>query len=437
MRVCSNMPPVNIRFDKSAKWTPVALPGSKSIAARALICRYVYGVATPLINLPSCDDTRELKRALDKLEAALPDPLPRIREFGELPPVQLDFNLGNGGTSLRFFLALAASLPGLEAEIDCAEGLRKRPLAPLVNALRDQGADITYLRQEGYPPLLVRGRRLKGGRLTLDGSKSSQFFSAMLMVEPLWLNPIDRDPEREAHQISAPYVEMTRRVIEQFRNKPERYVIESDWSAASYFYELALAMPGRRLEIERLTDSAHSIQGDRMCQQLFEYVGVRTERLDGDPHGAVALCCDAEVVEKQRRTGMPVLFKLRDTPDLTPALAAGLCMAGLPFDFPELEHLRVKESDRLLSISTELGKAGYAVNGDGDGLKWDGRRYPVAEDETFCGWGDHRIAMSIAMLATRLNYVAIDGGMVVTKSFPDFYDQIRNLGFKVKLPANS
>lgn len=423
-----------IHYNPERPWETVRLQGSKSIAARAMICRYVQGLDTALVNLPDCDDTRELHTALSLLDSRLHDPLPRLREFGELRPVSLRFDLGNGGTSLRFFIALAASLPDLEAEIDCAEGVKKRPLAPLIDELRRHGADITCLHREGYAPLLIRGRRLKYGPIEAAGDISSQFISALLLARPLWESEPDHTlPEIPDNIVSRPYVDMTMKVMEQFASRPERYTVEPDWSAAGYFYELALSVPGRDLTIESLTDPAVSIQGDRICHELFGWLGVETQRVDNDPYGAVILKGNTDTISRNKRLGVPMTFDLCSTPDLAPALAAGMCMAGLPFDLENLGHLRHKESNRLLSISTELGKAGYAVEATEQGLRWNGQHYPVLDDETYDAWGDHRIAMSMAILATRLRWMGIQGGETVSKSFDDYYGQLRRVGFDVRI----
>lgn len=428
------MATVKIHYNPDRSWEPVRLPGSKSIAARAMVCRYVQGLDTELVNLPDCDDTRELHAALTLLNNRLHDPLPQLREYGQLRQTSLRFDLGNGGTSLRFFTALAASLPDLEAEIDCAEGLKKRPLAPLIEELRRHGADITCLHREGYAPLLIRGRRLIGGPIEVAGNISSQFLSALLLASPLWEPEPDLTlPAITNSIVSRPYVDMTQKVMEQFASRPERYTIETDWSAASYFYELALAEPGRPLTIESLTDPTVSIQGDSICRNLFGWLGVETRRLDDNPHGAVTLTGNADTIGCNKRMGVPITFDLGNTPDLAPALGAGMCMAGLPFDLENLGHLRHKESNRLLSISTELGKAGYAVEASDHGLKWDGRRYPVLDDETYEAWDDHRIAMSMAILATRLRWLGIRGGEAVSKSFDDYYEQLKRVGFDVRI----
>lgn len=435
---------VKVHYDSGREWESVRLPGSKSIAARALVCRYVYGLDTELVNLPDCDDTIELSEALRRLSEKIDKPLLRLEEFGELPPCVMEFNLGNGGTSLRFFVALAASLPGLTAYVDCAPGLKRRPLAPLLDELRRHGAEIECLEQPGYAPLKITGHRLKGNELAVNSGQSSQFLSALLMASPLW--DIDEPPVFSDVVVSKPYVEMTRRVMESFAKSPARYEIEADWSAASYFYELALAVPGRKLRIENLTDAEHSIQGDSEAQNIFAFLGVKTHCAEDSATGAV-LEEDPKAIRTLADTGMPIRLDMSDTPDLVPALAAGMCLAGIPYVLENVGTLRVKESDRLQALCAELHKSGFAVRvsndiAEGDAplpwekptvsLEWNGQRYPTADDETFEAWNDHRIAMAISILATRLGWLGIRDGEVVAKSFPDFYKELSRVGFNIR-----
>ena len=435
---------VKVHYDAGREWENIRLPGSKSIAARALVCRYVYGLDTELVNLPDCDDTIELSEALRRLSEKIDKPLLRLEKFGELPPCVMEFNLGNGGTSLRFFTALAASLPGLTAYVDCAPGLKRRPLAPLLDELTRHGAEIECLERPGYAPLKLTGHRLNGNVLSVSSGQSSQFLSALLMASPLW--DIDEAPVLPDVSVSRPYVEMTRKVMESFAKSPKCYEIEADWSAASYFYELTLAVPGRKLHIENLTDAEHSIQGDSKAQQIFAFLGVKTSRVD-DSANEVVLEGDARAIQALADTGMKVRLDMGDTPDLVPALAVGMCLAGIPFALENVGALRVKESDRLQALCTELHKAGFAVHVDdsvaeGDAplpwekptvsLMWNGQKYPIADDETFEGWNDHRIAMAISILALRLGWLGIRDGEVVAKSFPDFYNELSRVGFNIR-----
>lgn len=424
------MPPLRISYSRNKAWEPVSLPGSKSIAARALICRYVGGLDTELLNMPDCDDTRELRRALGMLHDAVPDPRAVVAGLAEVTDRSLEFDLGKGGTSLRFFVALAASIPGLRCEITCHEMLRRRPLAPLLDALRDMGADIRCSGRQGYAPLIVNGRRLRGGEVAVDCTVSSQFLSALMMASPLWDTPA---VFCQSGDVSHPYVEMTGRIMRQFEEMPERYVVESDWSAAAFFYELAMAVPGRALTIASPAMPRDSMQGDAVCGRIFDWLGVRTEyRADG----SAVLTGDVKAIRIFKQSRSRVALDMKDAPDLVPALSAALCLSGISFDLGGLAHLKHKESDRLVSVCSELAKAGYAVseNDSGTGLTWNGRYYPVADDETYDAWGDHRIAMMLAVMAARKGWIAIEGAEAVSKSFPTFYRCLERVGFDVRYP---
>lgn len=356
--------------------TEIILPGSKSIAARAIILNRVYRLALSLENLPDCDDTRELLYAFRDLDAG-----------GH------SFNLGTGGTSLRFFLAYVASLPGFCCTIDCSDELRRRPLAPLIDALGAAGAYIEYLSEEGRAPLRVRGAKLRGLGVKVDCGISSQFASALLMVSDLWESPVEI-AESET-MVSKPYVRMTRRMIEIFRSLKKEgansYYIEPDWSAASYFYEYRLLNPQTEFKLVGLQPPGESLQGDSRCEKLFSLPGGNID--------------------------------MTDTPDLVPALAVGLCCAGIHFNMTGVANLRHKESNRLDAISSEMAKAGYMLTVGEDSLSWHGERCTPVTNIEFDSHDDHRIAMALKAAG----FDNIRGAGCVSKSFPQFYSQLAKL----------
>lgn len=396
----------------------VRLPLSKSVAARALILSHIYFGRILLGELPDCDDTYELGNALRQM----------VENEGEFDR----YDLGNGGTSLRFFLAFAASCSGFEGEIDCSDALRRRPLAPLIDALRSAGADIECIKEEGYTPVKVRGRRLSSLKERVDGSMSSQFLSALMMASEMWRHPFVPDLEGV---VSTPYVEMTRKMIVQFRTMAESdrgteiYNIEGDWSSASYFYELAVLVPGKEITLYPLTIPEDSLQGDSFCARLFARLGVKTEFCEG---AGTRICCDGDVLERLRKEGGGFEADLNATPDLVPALAVGLCMADVRFELTGIGHLRHKESDRLAAICCELAKAGYVLKTGPDSLSWDGEKKPLSGCNgiiTFDAHSDHRMAMALSMSAVKLGRIGMAGAECVSKSFPGFFDQLERVGF--------
>jgi 3-phosphoshikimate 1-carboxyvinyltransferase len=394
--------------------TPVYLPASKSVAARALICKEVLKLDTTLVGLPDCDDTRELYRALDTLRIA-----------GNQECV---CDLGSGAASLRFFVALAASMPDVKVKVVCSPQLQKRPLLPLLNALHAVGADIECPEKDGFPPLYIKGKQLKGGVVKVDASISSQFASALLMASQLWSEPFTPD-FGGVEPVSAPYLKMTENILAAMKQRPASYKIEADWSAASYFFEYALIHPGSPVEVANLDINTPSLQGDAKCLDLFRSVGVSAESRG---EGAM-LIGDETRISELRNAAEPLIFNMEDTPDLVPAFAFALCFAGIRFRFVGVNHLRHKESDRIATVSEELFKAGYRLTSGDNYMEWNGAKADGEEGRekrrpiSFDSHGDHRIAMSVAVLQDLLPGMTIENAGVVTKSFPDFYTQLATL----------
>lgn len=239
----------------------------------------------------------------------------------------------------------------------------------------------------------VRGAQLDGAKVSVDCSVSSQFASAMLLVSHLWENPYT--PVRAGEVVSRPYLDMTIRMVRQFEDLAARhcdvYAIEPDWSAASYFYEFALLHPETDFVLKNIVSPEMSLQGDARCAELF-----------ANPGGEV---------------------DMNATPDLVPALAVGLCRAGIHFRFTGVAHLRHKECDRLDAITGELAKAGYRLEVGEDSLAWSGEHCEALPGAVFDSHGDHRIAMAL----WAAGFCNINGKEAVTKSFPAFYREMDKL----------
>lgn len=441
-----------ISYDKSlTEDINVTLPTSKSMAARAIIISAIVGKRPATIgDLPECTDTTELSAAVNSLLDLVPDPATRV-SMAAPDPLCLSLNLGLGGTSLRFFTALAASVPACEFEIDCAAPLKKRPLAPLCEALNTAGGTIGYLENAGYPPLLIRGTHIEGGNREISAAISSQFVSAMIMCAPIWKKGLQLHLSGD-HAVSVPYIDMTVRMMRKagaevsFNRKHNVITVadrpyslteaselkpEADWSAASYFYELALLLPDRKIEISSLTPPARSLQGDSACAEIFSRVGVVTTFHE---NGRATLCCDKakleEIVSETKES--PIVLDMSDTPDLVPAIAVALCLSGIRFKIIGIGHLRHKESDRISAIEIELSKIGYALDTGDDCMSWTGRRTPTGENETIETYHDHRIAMAFAPAATMLPYLSILNPGVTEKSFPDYFSVLKTAGFSLR-----
>lgn len=398
----------------------ISLPFSKSVALRVMTMNAVYEALGKhpfkIENLPDSDDVKGMKRALDVLKAN-----------GN------SVYIGEGAAPMRFFTALAASIPGVDIEVSASEGLMRRPMGILIDALRSMGASIECLNREGYPPLRIKGGKLSGDRVTLNPAISSQYTSALMMAAPLWENMLELDFEGKK-PVSLPYMEMTAAVIKRFedasKENPGREIrIEPDWSAASYFYEWTLLNAPCRLKIASLTPPAESLQGDSRCASFFAAAGVKTVFL---PDGSVVLACD-------KPAGNPhaglIEFDMGDTPDLVPALAVALPLAGFRFRFTSVSHLHIKETDRIAALTTEMKKLGFIlISAEKDGsetLEWRGETIAPEPDPHIATYSDHRMAMAFAPARALFPSMVIESPEVVKKSFPDFWQTLSNLNNKL------
>ncbi len=413
--------------------TTVTLPLSKSESARRLVIDAVGGYTTATEDVADCDDTRALMQAMSARAGRV--------------------DIGAAGTALRFATAFFAATEGADIILDGIERMHHRPIAPLVEALRSLGADIEYTDAdgdkakgtEGYAPLHIRGRRLEGGMVNIDATVSSQFISALALAAPLMRNGLRIVLEGDV--TSAPYLRMT---LEMLRLRGIDATLEGndvcihgtaaditaattpvgrDWSAASYWYAIAalssgwITLPGLQL--------GYRLQGDSIAAEIFERLGVISEQNPededtGERIDGVGLSASPEVYSR-------LDLDMSATPDLVPALAVAATMLGIPFQFHGVHTLRDKETDRIDALCTEALKIGaiYEVDGD-DSLGWEGRRVPIRTLPVIDTYGDHRMAMAFAPAALYLPGLVIDAPEVVTKSYPGFWDDLRNAGFTLK-----
>lgn len=387
----------------------ITLPLSKSMAARLLILDYIHNRELQRVDLPDCDDTRDLERALRQLKSS---------------PCNSVFNLGFGATSQRFFIALAAALEGFEGIVDCSAQLRRRPLSQLVDVLQAMGADIRYMEKPGFAPLYIKGRKLKGGDVEMDASVSSQYISAVMLISPLCETPANIILRGEV--VSRPYMEMTKKIISGYNKDMQ---IEPDWSAATFFYEAAMLHPGKRIEIENLTPPSDSVQGDSGVCALFEALGVRTLF---NEDGSATLIGDADKIKRNAESEEPFVADMSAMPDAVPALTPALALNGIRFKLTGIAHLRHKESDRLEAMRAEMLKIGYVLTVGEDSLSWNGDCVTVENPVTIDSYADHRIAMAFAIASTKIietevGKLNITDITCVSKSFPNFFGEERKL----------
>jgi len=406
----------------------VSLPGSKSLTNRALLVSALAGGTTQIRNMLLADDTRLMVEALGSLGVAV-----RLDESdcratvagcgGHWPNGEADLFCGNAGTVIRFLTAACAAGYG-DYRLDGTPRMRARPIGDLVDALRDLGAHIGYEGQEGYCPLTIHARGLGGGGVQFRRPPSSQFVSALLMAAPLAAGDVYLDVAGDLP--SKPYVAMTLKVMadfgvqavqEQMRKfivpgrqtyASGRFEVEPDASAASYFFAAA-AIAGGRVAVKGL--GSGSCQGDVEFVRVLEQMGCRIEQ---GPKQTVA-----RGPTDGRLCGVDV--DLGDMPDTAPTLAVLAAFAEGATRIRNVANLRVKESDRLAALATELGRMQVPTEEHPDGLSIMPQGKPAAA--AINTYDDHRMAMSFALAGLRLDGMVIRDAGCVSKTFPDFFDR--------------
>lgn len=398
------------------------LPASKSISNRALIIHALSGGKILPENLSNCDDT-------EVIVAALKD-----------NPYEI--NIKAAGTAMRFMTAYLAVNEGKEHVLTGTERMKHRPIGILVDALRFLGADIEYIGEEGFPPLRIHGKRLDGGLLEVPGNISSQYISALLMIGPTLNNGLKLRLTGDI--ISRPYIDLTLWTMREFgadaewsdydtievRPQPYKehpYYIENDWSGASYWYEIvALSKdPEATVQLEGLMDG--SKQGDSSLRYIFSLLGVKTTfqtKKQGIPTTVTI-----------QRTGhcVPRLeYDFINAPDLTQTFVVTCALLNIPFHFRGLSTLKIKETDRIEALKKEMRKLGYVIKDANDNeLIWEGERCEPDLESGIDTYEDHRMALAFAPAACRIDKLRINNPQVVTKSYPNYWNDLKSSQFDI------
>jgi 3-phosphoshikimate 1-carboxyvinyltransferase len=395
------------------------LPASKSEANRALILQALAGGGT-LSNLSDAHDTQLMRRLL----AAAPS------------TDVLDAE--DAGTVMRFLTAYL-TVTNWRGRLTGTARMQERPIAVLVDALRQAGASISYLNNEGYPPLALEGfaaapTTAEPSTLAVRGDISSQYISALLMVGPRL--PGGLRLQLTGHIGSRPYINMTVALMQLFgadytvegdtflvrprAYQPTDYTVESDWSAASYWYSLvALAPAGSEITLPWLRQE--SLQGDQAIVAMMRPFGVETTFLPDGVH------LRRQAVAQE---GQPLAFDFTDCPDLAQTVAVVAAARNIPVEMTGLESLRIKETDRIAALQTELAKFGGDLRDLGEGrFRAESNGFRVS-GQSVGTYHDHRMAMAFAPLAM-LGPVSIESPTVVKKSYPQFWKELANSGFLI------
>ena len=393
----------------------IVLPASKSIANRALIIHALSYSPYPIENLSDSDDTRVMEKVFNSNTN--------------------HFDIGHAGTAMRFLTAFLSQIVG-EWVITGSDRMKQRPIGILVDALNKLGAKIEYLENDGFPPLKIYGSHLKGCVLELDGSVSSQYISALLMIAPTVEGGLTLRLKNKI--MSRPYIDMTLKLMQQFGvqhvwkgneiriaeqpYKARPFSVEADWSGASYWYEMAVLADEVDLELTGLT--TESLQGDAMIAKWFGQLGIDT--------------LATEKGSRLVKNGLPLPKFLQlnfiENPDVAQTFAVLCVMKQIPFHFTGLETLKIKETNRIAALQDELAKFGAQLTEPAHGeLKWDGtfpiEKHAVPEIETY---HDHRMALAFTPACHAYGSVEILDPMVVTKSYPSFWEDLKKVGFVVE-----
>ena len=397
----------------------INLPASKSISNRALVINAMAHSCKHPNNLSDCDDTKVIIAALK-----------------DMP---YEINIKAAGTAMRFMTAYLSSTEG-EHIITGTERMQNRPISILVDALRYLGANIQYVKKEGYPPLHIKGKALEGGHLEVVGNVSSQYISALLMIGPILKKGLELKLTGEI--TSRPYIDLTLWTMNNFGAKAEwtdvdtitvkpapyqsdvDYTIENDWSAASYWYEMMAlnSNPDSAITLEGLTDC--SKQGDSVVKYIFSLLGVKSEFENRDSISPVKL--------KAHRCLLPRFdYDFSGSPDLAQTIVVACCALGVKFKFTGLASLKIKETDRIEALKTELKKVGYVIRDEHDNtLIWDGETCEPTF-EPIDTYEDHRMALAFAPLAFKFPQIEINNPEVVSKSYPHYWEDLKKVGFEI------
>jgi 3-phosphoshikimate 1-carboxyvinyltransferase len=394
----------------------INLPSSKSISNRALIINALSYSPYPLLNLSDSDDTKVLSAALNSNNNK--------------------FDIGHAGTAMRFLTAFLAKIVG-EWEVTGSERMQQRPISILVDALKSLGAQIEYTKNEGFPPLKILGSRLIGKTIELDGSVSSQYISALLLIAPSIENGLTMKLKGEI--TSRSYIDLTLKLMAKFGIQyhweenyitvqqqnylPRDFTIEADWSGASYWYEILSLCNSGEILLKNL--ALESLQGDANIAGWFTQFGViSTQKTDG-----------VLLSKKENFSPGKLIHDFIENPDVAQTMAC-LCVAKeIPFHFSGLKTLKIKETDRISALQKELSKFGAELTEPNEGeLAWNGKINSniLIENPVIETYHDHRMALAFAPMALNGYRLQISDPMVITKSYPGFWEDLKTAGFTIK-----
>ena len=390
----------------------VFISGSKSESNRLLILQQLFSRIT-ISNLSDSDDTHHLQHALSTQDS--------------------EINIGHAGTAMRFLTAFFAAQKNRTVILSGSDRMHNRPIKILVDALKDLGAEISYVDKEGYPPLKIMGKELTENKVQINGNVSSQYISALLLIATSLSEGLTVELLGEITSI--PYIKMTLSLLNQIgietsfegqtiqvkplqNSKQQDLLVESDWSSASYFYSI-IALSDIGSEIRLSSYKKQSLQGDAVLADIYEYFGVSTTFDE-----------NSIILKKVAKSKKELLqLDLNKAPDIAQTIAVTCFGLGVSCDLDGLHTLKIKETDRLEALKNELTKLGAIISVTNDSLYLEGSS-KIISNVSIETYNDHRMAMAFAPLAMLMPINILDAN-VVTKSYRNFWEDLQQIGFQL------
>ena len=415
---------MNLRIEKSKvnnQQSRIGITGSKSETNRLLLLKALYPNLN-IENTSNSDDSEVMQKAL------------AINHHPSSITQTIDVH--HAGTAMRFLTAFFAIQEGKEVVLTGSSRMKERPIKILVNALNQLGAEITYEENEGFPPIKIKGKKITQNRVSLPANVSSQYISALLLIASKLENGLELTLEGEITSI--PYIKMTLALLNEigvktsFENNIIKVaycplpiihypiIVESDWSSASYWYSIvALSEIGTRIKLSSYKEN--SLQGDSALVNIYQDFGVET--IFNEDNSIV-------ITKTQNHQLSIINYQLNNCPDIAQTIAVTCFGLGMGCHLTGLHTLKIKETDRLEALKTELTKLGAKVSVTNDSLTLENSN-SINENITIATYQDHRMAMAFAPLALKVP-IQINEAEVVSKSYPDFWEDLKKVGFSIK-----
>ncbi|MDO5979636.1 3-phosphoshikimate 1-carboxyvinyltransferase [Flavivirga spongiicola] len=404
---------ITLQKSKIDKQSSIQITGSKSESNRLLLLKALYPEIS-LNNVSNSDDSNLMTKAL-RTDSDLVD-------------------INHAGTAMRFLTAYFSVQEGREVTLTGSKRMKERPIEVLVEALQELGADISYVENEGFPPIKIKGKKLTKHKVSLKANVSSQYISALLLIASKLENGLELTLEGEI--TSVPYIKMTLSLLDEIgvessfkgnvitvksttnNEQPQTLTVESDWSSASYYFSIA-AISEIGTEITLSSYKANSLQGDSVLVDVYRHFGVSAIFNDNS----------SVTLKKEFSNLEPLALNLKNAPDIAQTIAVTCFVLGIPCDLTGLHTLKIKETDRLVALKNEIEKLGghVKITDKSLHLSASNRINELVSIETY---HDHRMAMAFAPIALK-TAVVIEDADVVSKSYPSFWDDLKSIGFKI------